>query len=255
MAYGPDSRNALSLGSLALRQREIQNSASLQIESLRLVWSYFLFLILLIRSDWRILKPVLHGSENFHEMMKEGLFMSAKTAAASPSPRPGSILWITTCGLFMALTILLSSFGVPVPGGKLYLCDVAITTASLLLDPVGAMLVGGLGSFIGDALFYPAPMYVSLVVHGLQAYAISWIAHNTFRNKPLYGAILGVSVGVVILVTGYTLGKIFIYSTFEYAMLKLPWEIMQGVIGAAAGVFLTYGCGLKKVWQSRIHAH
>lgn len=80
----------------------------------------------------------------------------------SSYPRRYSVLWITTCGLFMALTILLSSFGVPVPGGKLYLCDLAITTASILLDPIGAMLVGGLGAFIGDALFYPAPMWVSL---------------------------------------------------------------------------------------------
>lgn len=184
--------------------------------------------------------------------------MSAKTAVKTASraltPKPGSVLWITTCGLFMALTILLSSFGVPVPGGKLYLCDVAITTAAMLLDPFGAMLVGGLGAFIGDALFYPAPMYVSLVVHGLQAFAISWIAHNTFKNKPLLAAILGVSVGVVILVTGYTLGKIFVYSTFEYAMIKLPWEIMQGVIGAACGVFLVFGCGLRKIWLSMIRS-
>lgn len=181
--------------------------------------------------------------------------MTVKSPAFSDSPRVGSILWITTCGLFMALTILLSSFGVPVPGGKLYLCDVAITTAALLLDPFGAMLVGGLGSFIGDALFYPAPMYVSLVVHGLQAWLISRIAHTAFPHKPLYGAIAGVSVGVVVLVTGYTLGKIFIYSTFEYAMLKLPWEILQGVLGAAAGVFLVYGCGLGKVWKAMIHRH
>ncbi len=168
------------------------------------------------------------------------------------TPKRFSILWITTCGLFMALTIILSSFGVPVPGGKLYLCDIAITTAAILLDPIGAMIVGGLGSFIGDALFYPAPMFVSLVVHGLQAYVISWIAHNTFKNKPIYGAILGVTIGAVILVTGYTLGKIYVYSTFEYAMIKLPYEIAQGVIGAVGGVTLTYGFGLKKAWAAMI---
>ena len=162
------------------------------------------------------------------------------------TPRRFSVLWITTCGLFMALTIILSSFGVPVPGGKLYLCDIAITTAAILLDPIGAMIVGGLGAFIGDALFYPAPMFVSLVVHGLQAYVISWIAHNTFKNKPIIGAIVGVSVGAVILVTGYTLGKIYVYSTFEYAMIKLPYEIAQAVIGIVCGLFLTYGLGLKK---------
>ncbi len=158
-------------------------------------------------------------------------------------------IWITTCALFMALTIALSSFGVPVPGGKLYLCDISIVTAALLLDPVSAMLVGGIGSFLGDFFFYPAPMFVSLVVHGLQAFVISWCAHNTFKNKPVYGALLGVTLGVIILVSGYTLGKIYVYSTFEYAMTKLPFEIAQGVIGAVCGMFLCYGLGLKKAFD------
>lgn len=149
----------------------------------------------------------------------------------------------------MALTIALSSFGVPVPGGKLYLCDISIVTAALLLDPVSAMLVGGIGSFLGDFFFYPAPMFVSLVVHGLQAFVISWCAHNTFKNKPVYGALLGVTLGVIILVSGYTLGKIYVYSTFEYAMTKLPFEIAQGVIGAVCGMFLCYGLGLKKAFD------
>ena len=168
------------------------------------------------------------------------------------TPKRFSVLWITTCGLFMALTIVLASFGVPVPGGKLYLCDIAITTAAMLLDPVGAMIVGGLGAFIGDAMFYPAPMFVSLVVHGLQGFVVSWIAHNTFKNKPIIGAILGVSVGVVILVVGYTLGKIYVYSTLEYAIIAFPYETAQGVIGAIGGVTLTYGFGLKKAWAAMI---
>lgn len=170
------------------------------------------------------------------------------------SPRKNSVLWITSCGMFIGLVILLSSFGIPVPGGKLYLCDVAIVTASILLDPIGAMIVGGVGAFLGDALFYPVPMYVSLVVHGLQAFVISWVAHNTFKNKPLYGAILGAFLGGIILVVGYTLGKIYIYSTFEYAMLKLPYEIAQGLIGAISGVLLTYKGGLRKIWLELVHS-
>jgi len=69
----------------------------------------------------------------------------------------------------MAMNIALSSFGVPVPGGHLYLCDVVICLAAILLNPFEAFVVGGVGSFLGDLLFYPAPMFVSLVTHGLQA--------------------------------------------------------------------------------------
>lgn len=73
------------------------------------------------------------------------------------------VLWITITGLFMAINIGLSSFGIPVPGGHLYLCDAIICTAALLLDPFAALLVGGIGSFLGDMIFYPAPMFVSLI--------------------------------------------------------------------------------------------
>jgi uncharacterized membrane protein len=171
---------------------------------------------------------------------------------ATPTIKRYSTLWITTSALFMALTIALSSFGVPVPGGKLYLCDISIVSAALLLDPISAMLVGGIGSFLGDFFFYPAPMFVSLVVHGLQAYVISYCAHNTFKNKPFLGALLGVSLGVIIMVTGYTLGKIYVYSTFEYAMIKLPFEIMQGMIGAVCGLFLVFGKNLKTRFSKSI---
>ncbi|MBR0149218.1 MAG: ECF transporter S component [Lachnospiraceae bacterium] len=156
---------------------------------------------------------------------------------------------ITTAAVFMALNIAMSSFGIPVPGGHLYLCDVIICTAAILLDPVDAFIVGGVGSFIGDMIFYPLPMFVSLVTHGLQALVISYISHNTFKHNPKLAAIIGVTIGAVIMVTGYTLGKAFIYSTPEYAIMKLPYEIAQGAIGAILGVILCFRCGLNRIFS------
>ena len=66
-------------------------------------------------------------------------------------------LRITLTAVFMALNIIMSSFGIPVPGGHLYLCDVVICLASILLNPFEASVVGGVGSFLGDMLFYPLP--------------------------------------------------------------------------------------------------
>ena len=54
------------------------------------------------------------------------------------------------------------------------------------------------------------------------------------------------------MVTGYTLGKIFIYSTFEYAMIKLPYEIAQAALGAALGMVLCYRFGLKDLFRRLI---
>lgn len=161
-------------------------------------------------------------------------------------------LRLTTAAVFMAMTIALSSFGIPVPGGHLYLCDVAICLGAILLNPLEAFIVGGVGSFLGDMLFYPAPMFVSLATHGLQAVVISLISHKTLKNRPQLASGIGVTVGAVIMVIGYTLGKTFVYSTFEYAMIKLPYEIAQGAIGAILGMILCWKCGIHKLFNNMI---
>lgn len=156
-----------------------------------------------------------------------------------------SIVWLTTTALFMAMNIVMCTVSIPVPGGHLYLCDVVICTAAILLDPLAAFLVGGVGSFLGDLLFYPAPMFVSLVTHGLQALAISLIAHYALRRHPVLSSGIGVAVGTVILVVGYTLGRTFVYATWEAAVAKLPYEALQGVVGAVGGMLL--------VWKGNLH--
>ena len=69
-----------------------------------------------------------------------------------------TVLWLCTTAMLMALNVAMSSFGVHVPGGHLYMNDIVICTAAILLDPLGAFLVGGVGAFLGDLLFYPTPM-------------------------------------------------------------------------------------------------
>ncbi|MBO4456182.1 MAG: ECF transporter S component [Butyrivibrio sp.] len=160
--------------------------------------------------------------------------------------------WIAVTGLFMGLNIIMSSFGIPVPGGHLYLCDLIICTAALLLDPLSAFIVGGIGSFLGDLLFYPAPMFVSLVTHGLQAAVISIIVNSKFgRNKKTHfiASVVATLIGAVIMVVGYTLGKIYVYSTFEYAMIKLPYEIAQALLGVVGSLVLCYKLGLMKIFK------
>lgn len=156
---------------------------------------------------------------------------------------------ITTTAVFMALNIALSSFGIPVPGGHLYLCDIVICLAAILLDPFEAFVVGGIGSFLGDLFFYPPALFVSLVTHGLQAVVISLISHNTLRSRPKLASGIGVAVGAVIMVVGYTLGKIFVYSTLEYAIIKLPYEIAQAALGAVLGMVLCWRCNIREFFS------
>ena len=156
--------------------------------------------------------------------------------------------WIAITACLLAANAAASSFSIPVPGGHFYLCDVVICTAALMLDPVAAFFVGGVGSFLGDFLFYPTPMFVSLVTHGLQAVIISVFSHYIMKKRPALSAGIGVAIGAVIMVVGYSLGRAFIYSTPEYALLKLPYQVLQAVVGAVAGMLLCFKCSVRKLY-------
>lgn len=158
-------------------------------------------------------------------------------------------VWLCVTAVLMAMNIALSSFGLPVPGGHLYLNDIVICTAAILLDPVAAFIVGGVGAFIGDLLFYPLPMFVSLVTHGLQAVVISLFCRRVLKKHPVLSSGIGVTVGAVIMVVGYSLGRAFIYSTPEYAVMKLPYQILQAAVGAVCGMLLCWKCGLVKLFD------
>ncbi len=158
---------------------------------------------------------------------------------------------LTVTAILMAMNIIMSTsiLSIPVPGGHMYLNDVIIVTAAILLEPFYAFLVGGVGAFIGDMIFYPTPMFVSLVTHGLQALVISLFVHRFLVNRPRTGAIVGALVGWIITVLGYSFGRAYIYSTPEYALLKLPFQILQTGVGSALALILCYRLNVVGLYQ------
>ena len=158
---------------------------------------------------------------------------------------------MTATALLMAMNIIMSTsvLIIPVPGGHMYLNDVVIVTAAVLLEPFFAFLVGGVGAFIGDMLFYPAPMFVSLVTHGLQAVVISLFVHKFFARKQVRGSIIGAIVGWIITFTGYTIGRAYIYSTPAYAVAKFPFQVMQTAVGSVFALLLCWKCGIVNLFH------
>ena len=160
---------------------------------------------------------------------------------------------LTVAAMLMAMNIIMSisALSIPVPGGHMYLNDVIIVTAAVLLDPLYALLVGGVGAFIGDMLFYPPPMFVSLVSHGLQALLISLFVHRWMKQKPVPASVIGAAVGLVISVTGYTLGRAYLYSTPAYAAAKFPFQILQTLVGSALALLLCWKCGVVRIYKKQ----
>ena len=160
--------------------------------------------------------------------------------------------WLCTTAVFMALNVAMSSFGIPVPGGHLYMNDIIICTAAIILDPFAAFMVGGVGAFLGDLFFYPLPMFVSLVTHGLQAVVISVFSHYVLKKHPVLSSGIGVTLGAIIMVVGYSLGRAFIYSTPEYAILKLPYQILQAGVGAIAGMIICWKFKIVELFNRKV---
>ena len=163
-----------------------------------------------------------------------------------------STVYLCVTAMLMGLNIAMSSFGIPVPGGHLYMNDVIICLAAIMLNPFAAFLVGGVGAFLGDLFFYPTPMFVSLVTHGIQAVVISIFSHYVMKKHPIISSGIGVAIGAIIMIVGYSLGRAFIYSTPEYAILKLPYQILQAVVGAIMGMVLCWKCGIYKVFRRTV---
>lgn len=151
------------------------------------------------------------------------------------------VLWLTMTALFMAMVVVLSmsALSIPVPGGHLYFNDVVIDTAAMLMDPLSAFIACGVGAFLGDLLFYPAPMFVSLITHGLQALVISLLCRKLRMKQPLACAI-AVLAGAIVMVVGYTLGRAFVLSVLLLGPLGIPAAAVGSMLSDLIGGYMVY---------------
>lgn len=149
---------------------------------------------------------------------------------------------LTVSAFFMGLMIILSSsvFSIPVPGGHFYFNTILIFLVSLYFNPFEALVIAGLGSFLGDFFFYPAPMFVTLITHSLQVLVIGLLLRKAKTPYPPLAVVLAFSLGGVLDLIGYYLGRSFIYATPTYALLKLPFDALGVILGVAVACFIYY---------------
>lgn len=162
--------------------------------------------------------------------------------------------WITYTAMLTALVIATSFIPpVPVPPfGSLYWCDGIIFLAAYLLDPLAAFIAGGIGTFLYDVIHgNAAMMFVSLIVHGLQAAAVSAILHYAFallpkKLEPLWAGIASI-VGAIIVIAGYFINRYYI-AGYELvaAGYKAVANVFQEIIGIAVGMTICYATTFKK---------
>ena len=172
--------------------------------------------------------------------------------------------WLTYTALLTALVVATGYIpGIPVLVGKIYWCDFAIYTAAYLADPLSATIVGGIGTTFFDLFGINGTAYnaiPSLLIHGLQGCTASAIFifmrkfnTNVSNKKEGFFAVLSSIFPALLVIFGYFLKRLYWEGVgTETALLKLPANILQEIIGIIVAVIICYACRLKK---QLINAH
>lgn len=161
--------------------------------------------------------------------------------------------WIAYTAMMTALVVA-TGFIPPVPippFGNLYWCDGLIFLAAYLLDPLAAFISGGIGTFLYDVIHgNSAMMFASLIIHGLQAVAVSTLLHYVFPKKfkklePLWAGISSIA-GALIVIGGYFVLR---YCVNGYALpaagYKAVANVLQEIVGVAIGMGICYATTFK----------
>ncbi|MGC9398287.1 MAG: ECF transporter S component [Anaerolineae bacterium] len=159
---------------------------------------------------------------------------------------------MTLVALMAALTFVLTLVPrIPTPiGGYVHLGDVIITFSALAFGPWIGAVVGGLGTALADLYGgYVQFALASLLVHGLQGWAVGWIGRRGENTLALTAAVVA---GAAIVVAGYFVAEIFLMGIAD-ALLELLPNALQGLVGGIVGVPLYLA--VKRAYPPLIFSH
>lgn len=167
--------------------------------------------------------------------------------------------WIAYTALLTALVIATGYIpGIPVLTGKIYWCDFVIYMSAYILDPVSAMIVGGIGTTFFDLFGINGTAYnalPSLLIHGLQGLTASLIFNllKNFFNKSgsekreLVIAVLSSVIPALLVIFGYFIKRLtWEHVTADVAFLKMPANVLQEIVGISVAIIICYVCGIKR---------
>ena len=151
----------------------------------------------------------------------------------------------------MACLILVgtSLFKIPVPmtQGYVHLGDAMIFLAVMLMGKRDGALAAGIGSALGDLLGgYAFWMPWTFVIKFLMAFLMGIFIEKVGADRHVTNEgyritcvdLLGMLVGGMEMVAGYLVAERFIYGNWATAVIGVPWNIGQFVVGGALAVII-----------------
>ncbi|MEF9920131.1 MAG: ECF transporter S component [Erysipelotrichaceae bacterium] len=132
--------------------------------------------------------------------------------------------------------VFVSTFFVKIPNaidGYMNLGDGMIMLFSSIASPLGAFLIGGVGSAMADLVGgYPHYVIFTLLIKGLEGIVISIL----YRHLPKKIKWLTYFVGSVIMVVGYFFAKWYLKQNMLIALSGVPENILQSGIGIVIAI-------------------
>lgn len=134
--------------------------------------------------------------------------------------------------------VFAATFYIKIPnaiGGYFNLGDGFILLFSSILNPMGAFLVGGLGSAMADVVGgYPHYFIPTLLIKGIEAVFVS-VLFKQFHSKIKVVAFAGASIWMVI---GYFFAKWLMKDSMIIALSGIPSNLIQGIVGVVIAYLL-----------------
>ncbi len=160
--------------------------------------------------------------------------------------------WLAYTALFTALTAV-AAIVVQIPsidGGYTNLSDAIIFMTAMLMDPVSALIAGGLGTFLADLIVYPPTMLWSLLFHGAEGLIVGILIRFCSPKKGKISIAIDSAymlVGGLIMMTGYFFAKAYVYGTLASALISLWRNAIQVGISIVVANLLVHPLKLARL--------
>lgn len=145
---------------------------------------------------------------------------------------------LVLCGLLTGIVATLTLIVIPVPitNGYVNLGDAGVFLAANMVGGVWGMLCAGIGSALADlilgyAVYAPATFLIKAAAAG-----VSMLLYKRFKGALRIVALL---IAALVVPAGYFLFEgAFVLKSFSSAAVNLPFNLLQGLLGAVLGFAL-----------------
>jgi uncharacterized membrane protein len=139
---------------------------------------------------------------------------------------------LVTAALMAAMTCIVTMIlPIKIPygnGGYIHPGDAFVLLSGIILGPVYGGLSAGIGSLLADLLSgYPQYALATLIIKFLAAFAGGY----SYRHIRERSVILAGVFGGIIVTLGYFIYDSFLYSSFETALVGVPFNLLQNIMG------------------------